>query len=367
MFDPADVAAARPPHRGAPVKGTQGEEAWAQAAESCAGEIKSLPTQARRQFIERLGREMELVSGQGPGGFGQRTVAQGVRRLRNTSTGLEDGLAFNLQVVKAHVMRDLLGVSHASVAQYLQVSTSSLYGLLAAWTRMLATGELPVQQIGTGPGPVDPVEVDQTVLEEITKLPAKSQGSAFLRAAREIDPAAVRTTGRRSPTLSSQEVAYINHKEQTVAPGVMADPGGSGGASPVELAIGRAYSGDDDYDDRDDDWDEDEAGAYEDEYEAEEALALALDADDAGLEEYDALRSGSQWPTPDPDPCVCTQQVFLRGSPADVYVEDHLTFTSREEDEAGLYVCPTTGRRWHQDWPSAGPSSWGNTRLRQLR
>jgi hypothetical protein len=216
------------------------------------------------------------------------------------------------------------------------------------------------------------VAVDPAVLEEITQLPAKSQASAFLRAAREVDPAAVRVTGRRSRTLSALEVARIKYKEQTVAPHVMADPGGSGNASPLEVAIGNAYSGDDDYDDRYSEADEDvDDQDYPDDdvdpYEGQDLADLAMDADDARLEEYDALRSGRRWPPPSPDPCVCSKRVELRGFDADDYVKVHLTFRTRDERQVGLYECPTTGRRWHQDWPNVGPSSWGETRLRQLR
>lgn len=96
LFDPADLDKVRPPRPGAPVKGNHGEEAWARAAEDCAGEIQSLPMPARDQLLERLSREMELAVGHRGAGFGRRTVSDGVVRLRTTSIDIGDGMAFNL-------------------------------------------------------------------------------------------------------------------------------------------------------------------------------------------------------------------------------------------------------------------------------
>jgi len=230
----------------------------------------------------------------------------------------------------------------------------------------METGQLPVEDDGEQPTPARSVSLESSVLGKIEQLPADRQGEAFLRAARKVDPDAVRTTGRRSRTLSSREKAHIKYKETTVAPEVMSDPGVSEDASPMEFAIGRANAGDDEYDDHDDDSDGDAEEDYDDPHEFDTALDLALDADDAGLEEYEALRERRRWPTPEPDPCVCGQRAELRGLGAGCYVQQHLTFASRDETQVSLYLCPSTGRKWHQDWPNAGPSSWGDTRLRQL-
>ncbi len=369
MFTAADVDQAKAPRQGAPVTGDQRQEAWARAAETFANEIQSLPALAR-QFLGRLSRELEIVGGRGTSGFGQGTVADGVRRLRTATSVGAEGFVFNLRVVKAHVMRDLMGISHAKVARELQVSTSSLYELLGAWKAPVATGALPAQKVGTETGVVGPVSVDPAVLKKIAELPAQSQGAAFLRAAREVDPDAVRTTGRRSRTLSSKEIAYMKHKEATVAPHIMSDPGGSDDASPMELAIGQAYTDNADYDEPYDSsaFDSDDAEDLDDRYdelEQEEIRALELDAADAGIEEYEAAQQGRIGP--EPDPCVCAERVELWGPEADSYVCEHLEFSGRDESSAGLYLCPSTGRKWHQDWPHAGPSSWGDTRLRQLR
>ncbi len=348
MFAAADVDAVRPPKRGAPVRGDQGAEAWTAAAETVEAEIRSLPARARRQFLDRIGREFDLLAGRGISDFGLGDVARGVRRLRTTRTQDGQGFVFNLELVKAHVMRDLLRISHAKVAAELQVSTTTVYGLLGAWKQMLETGQLPVEDLGEVSAPARPVPVDPAVVEKIDRMPAEERGEAYLREARKLNPHAVRTTGRRSRTLSSREEEQIEYMEATVAPQVMAS------------AISSAYSGDDA-------WDDDDMEGYDDGYEFDEALDMALDADDAGLEEYEAQRAGRPWPTPVADPCVCGQRGELRGSEADLYVQEHLIFISRDAREIGLFVCPGRGRRWHQDWPHVGPSGWGDTRLRQLR